>query len=260
MGPQDAQLSSLVREIAELNAVLRGQAERDFPVRRKLFDDRFLGRERSLAFREVNLSFALTDEEFNFPGSVLFADSLSTGTATIKFDSKEAPAFPFKAATGLLMPFRKFFLSCAAQAGDTLRLWYGFDVGIIPPNQDIASISSIGTVDSITPTTVCHTPYFRWSASSALGTLVAPASNVSGIVVYGYGFVGDGSSSVRIMTKTSAPSAWNDATADSIGVHFRSSVQFQNRVLPILIPSGKGLYEQAEAATTTGVWIDYEVL
>lgn len=103
--------------------------------------------------------------------------------------------------------------------------------------------------------------YFRRTTSSALNTIVAPASNVAGVRVDAatiYGATGNGL--VRIMAKSSAPTSVNDTGAHTLLMTY-AELQIVDREVPIILPAGVGLYEQAEAAAGNSfVSVSYEVL
>lgn len=225
----------------------------------------------------VQKTFALdvaqaTPLELLFKGNFLYADTNTTGSVSISLNTDNGPFFPFRTNTGVQGPeYERLYLTWAAQAGKVLNLWYGFDARIIPPNQDISNIGTIGTLTTLTSITNALTPptlgtsgYRRKSASSALGTIVTPASNVNGVVVTGGCTFAGNSDDWRLMYKTSAPSAWNDATAIGIFDARDGASSLNPRPLmgcPYIIPAGYGLYEQASAAAaTSGCDISYRVL
>lgn len=100
----------------------------------------------------IDLSTARESEELRFYGDFLFADSDTTGTVYVQINGSTMPKFPFKASTGIQgFPYRTLSISNAAQAGKTVHLWHGYGAKIIPPNQDIASISSITNPINLAP-------------------------------------------------------------------------------------------------------------
>ncbi len=93
------------------------------------------------------LDNATNQEELRVEGDFVYADPLSTGLIGVKYNADAMPAFPFRASTGVRgFPYKTLLLNWAAQPGLVLNLWYGFGAEIIPPNQDIANIGSIGSI------------------------------------------------------------------------------------------------------------------
>ncbi len=133
-------------------------------------------------------------------------------------------------------------------------------VSRVPVDYDRSAGSvSVTNAPTITPFSLA-TCYVRNSASAALGTIVAPASNVNGIRFLRAVISVAGAENVRIMAKSSAPAGWADATANTLlaGCEAAGSIVTDN---PILIPAGLGLYEQAGGgAIVTRVFAEYQVL
>lgn len=113
-----------------------------------------------------------------------------------------------------------------------------------------------------TPRTLGTSGYLRNSAASTLFTIVAPAANVNGILVTGgFMFKSGAGDSYRLMYKTSAPSAWNDATAIGIRFMVAASGEIGLEIDTFIVPPGYGLYEQANgSAVNTGCDLNYRVL
>ena len=218
------------------------------------------GRVRDLERRVISLASALDNFELNVAGNVIYCDKLSTGAASIRFSSTSNDPLPVGANFGLeQLDFKRLYITCAAQPGLVLNLWFGSDVHIVPPNQDIASIGTVSLISAITPRSIGTTAYNRWSTSAALNTVLAPASNLAGVVVVSVGLP-VGADGIRFMAKTSAPSSFSDTTALEIATRKNSTSAFQ-LALPLLIPAGYGLYEQADGAGgNSGVFVGFTVL
>lgn len=163
----------------------------------------------------IALDNAREAQEFRFFGDFLFADSDSTGTVYVQINGPTMPKFPFKASTGIKgFPYRTLSISNIAQAGKVVHLWYGYGAQIIPPNQDIASISSIVNPVNLDPE---DARYFLFGddetadgeafhANSSAGAVAAQVAFVqlfnpaaSGKILYIDAFdVGDGTAADRI--------------------------------------------------------------
>jgi len=216
------------------------------------------GRVRDLERRVISLASALDNFELNVAGNVIYCDKLSTGAASIRFSSTSNDPLPVGANFGLeQMDFKRLYITCVAQAGKSLNLWFGSDVHIIPPNQDINNIGTVSLLSAVTPPALGVNSSTVINASLvALQTLVTPAANTVGLVLK-TAHVQAYSSSVRMMVKTSAPSAWSDTAAMTVlfggysgnfGPSFLSS--------PLSLPAGVGLYVQGDAGATVGCSYD----
>ena len=113
--------------------------------------------------------------------------------------------------------------------------------------------------EKITPPSEGVSTYFRWSAVAALGTIVTPAANTSGVRVSFAQAACNAGTHHRIMTKASAPTGFGDAGAGT--VVFALTGTSGIRAGEFVIPPGIGLYEQPfDAAANTLAAINYEVL
>ena len=163
-------------------------------------------------------------------------------------------------------PFDYVELNSAGAQTVTVLLTEGqFKTGELTGRVSISNAPNIGTVAAITPPALA-TPYYRNSVSTSLQTLVTPAANTAGVVVYGMtGWVySAGGYAVRIMAKTSPPASIQDAAAHTllyvatcVGQPLGSTSQI---ALPVMLPSGTGLYEQSSDGTGSVVTVTYEVL
>lgn len=250
------------------------------PVGLNQFDNRSHGRERQLYLRTLDLSTARTDTEFRLAGNFIFCDKETDGDAHIRFSSNQNPLFPVGANSLVQgLPFNKIYITNTAQAGKTLNIWYGQDVGIQPPNQDITSIGTVSTVNTvgsitdvanisaITPETINGSSFFYYGALTTLQTIVTPASNTAGIKIYNaYAHAYSGGYIARLMAKTSAPSAVTDNTAKTLAVSVTSSSSgggsssLNPTLTPLIVPAGYGLYSQSDDTTRHAIACEYEVL
>jgi hypothetical protein len=218
------------------------------------------GRTRDLERRVISLATALDNFELNVAGNVIYCDKLSTGSADIRFSSTSNDPLPVGANFGLeQMDFKRLYITCAAQAGKYLNLWFGSDVHIIPPNQDINNIGTVSLISAITPRSLGTSTYYRSSASAALNTILAPASNVNGVVIVSAALHG-AADAIRMMAKSSAPSSFSDTSAMEIATRMSTAVGgFVS--MPLLVQAGLGLYEQANGTGgVTGVNMGYTIL
>lgn len=115
-------------------------------------------------------------------------------------------------------------------------------------------------IGRITPPVLGST-YRVDNPGAVLQTLIAPASNTKGIQINMVAIYKGPGPGGRIMSKASAPSAWNDATARTIfaGANEGTSAnqEISSKVaLPILVPPGEGVYFQASAAGVAEQLVD----
>ena len=98
-----------------------------------------------------------------------------------------------------------------------------------------------------------------------LQTLVAPASNTNGIRINAVWIYHAPAPGGRLMSKSSAPLAWDDATAKTIACGANettyASQYFSGGVgLPVIVPPGDGLYYQGSGAGASYLNVNAEVL
>jgi hypothetical protein len=141
------------------------------------FQDRALGRVKVWDKLVLDLGTARAGELVNIQGDFLYLDQDSTGKIYVQLNSDRAiePAMPLTSNAGLQrVPFESIYITHAAQPGDTVNLWYGWDANIIPPNQDIASIGEI-----LEPVTVEGAPSLvrALAGQSYHGSVLSPATS-----------------------------------------------------------------------------------
>jgi hypothetical protein len=92
------------------------------------------------------LDNALVEVPFRANGDFLYADQLSTGVVTIKLNNTSEDPIPFSAQSMVEdWPIEDVLISCAAQPGLVLNLWYGWRGRIRPP-QSVVSLTGAVTL------------------------------------------------------------------------------------------------------------------
>lgn len=113
-----------------------------------------------------------------------------------------------------------------------------------------------GVIDEVKPYTL--STFFDVYLGTALQTIVTPAANTAGIRIDNITMGAWGATGfARVMHKTSAPVSPSDGYALAVG-YTNSYVDKINT--PIIIPSGHGLYAQANVANAAYVTVAYEAL
>lgn len=119
---------------------------------------------------------------------------------------------------------------------------------------------------NLDPWTLGASKYERYSASTAVNTIVTPAANVNGIELI-TALCGSNAATAynggecrsTLMAKTSAPSGITDTTAHRI--LFSNNGITDSIRHPIIIPAGMGLYEVSDHASIKGlVSVTYNTL
>jgi hypothetical protein len=94
--------------------------------------------------KQIPLDVALNEQPFRFNGDFLYADDLSTGVVTVKLNNTSEDPLPFKAQSMVEgWPIQDVFVTCAAQPGLVMNLWYGWQGRIRPPQQVVQIGGSI---------------------------------------------------------------------------------------------------------------------
>ena len=209
--------------------------------------------------RIILLTNARTAEPITVPESGIdgfFCDYRSDGEALIHIEEASETGYPVKAQAGLRVGARRLFITNTAQAGKYLYFWFGKGVHFVQPNADLTAIDLIR---EITPPSARTTTYFRKSLSVALSTIVTPAANLAGIAVSRGVVLSGAGEAIRLMMKTSAPTAYNDSAALTLAYRQVTGELFWER--DFIVPAGYGLYEQAGGSgSETSVQFGYEVL
>ncbi len=108
------------------------------------------------------------------------------------------------------------------------------------------------------------TTFNVFQTTAALQTIVAPASNTKGIIVYGAwasNSVGMGTQLTRVMAKSSTPTAANDANANTLAVSGNGLPGSVGQAFPIVLPAGVGLYAQCLVGNVNaGYGVEIELL
>lgn len=234
-------------------------------------------------YRVIDLSVARTNEIHNISGDFLFCDLSSNGTATIELnnqmDAPDAPIF-FAAGMGLEAPFKQIKVSNPAQAGAKLVLLYSTGQRIIP-SSSMSNVNSILQPVNINDVISSQSQFYYGHATPATNntpatsTIVAPASNVNGLIVRGVYMDVSAPSGTNFMdcsviASASAPAALaNGAVANAtllIHLHNNAAAALTSSTwnMQRRIPAGWGLYIQDNSGTTTAadrsVIVDYELL
>jgi hypothetical protein len=90
------------------------------------------------------LDNALVEVPFRANGDFLYADQLSTGVVTIKLNNTSEDPIPFSAQSMVEdWPIEDVLISCAAQPGLVLNLWYGWRGRIRPPQSVVSLTGSV---------------------------------------------------------------------------------------------------------------------
>lgn len=154
---------------------------------------------------------------------------------------------------GELFPFDE--VRIASATAQTVQVAIGFGRCF----NDATSGNVTITGGALTPTTLSGTAaYERNSASAALGTIVAPATNVNGVRI-NLGWVTANGIDSRLMIATAAPGTWQDGAC--VLFHRSGSSSADCLSFPVLVPAGYGIYEQASGAgVATMVGLNYTVL
>lgn len=154
------------------------------------------------------------------------------------------------------IPINGFYITNLHSAAQTIDIDLQF--GEIVDNS-IAGTVAVSSLAEPGPITLSGTAYRRGSSSAALNTIVTPAANINGVKITALTLSKVVAGEMRCMIKQSAPASYDDG----IGIAFDIGTgDLDNLVsLPLLVPAGWGLYEQASsAANGSTIDIAYEVL
>jgi hypothetical protein len=183
------------------------------------------------------------------------------GVATVHFQDQNlaAPGTPFTVASQFIarVGFTQLLIENPAQAGKRLRIIYGIDVDFSPGIN--AQVSIAGTVGVAGVGNAYGTKFTSTAAIAAGGTetVWAPGTNVNGVILTQRNLLfiqitATGVPTEYTIAHTSAPGAIS--TGDLIDVPSSYVIlgantwQLEKRDVPLLIPSGKGLYGFNNAA------------
>ena len=183
----------------------------------------------------IDLSNALNVVPLGLKGDVWYCDYNSTGVALAQLNNASEDPMPMLALAGLgNMPFDEFFITCAAQPGKFLNLWYGYGADFISPTSAIATIGSITNPVAISsiasPVSVDlrrweYTPgvYYQDTTAFVANTaqnVLAAASNVNGVVVHQSQVLYSGAGGrISLLAKATAPASIVDGKV----IHFAHS-------------------------------------
>jgi hypothetical protein len=133
---------------------------------------------------QIKLDNALNEQPFRVPGDFLYADSDSNGRALIKLNNTSEDPMPFIAQAMVEgLPIKNCFVSCAAQPGLVLNLWFGYQARFRPPQNAIATIGSILTPVNLTkPSTIDTVADVALGAAATTQVLPADAARQSALI------------------------------------------------------------------------------
>lgn len=201
----------------------------------------------------LDLSVAQAPREYDFQGDVLYVDKLSTGTIKFRFDTSWQRGFPLGANSAVRgFPYKSVLLEWDAQPGETAVIWHGYGIEIVPPNQDITSISTVGGIS--TPVDIIDTGNIaetNFSSSDAIGLNAAlavfvAASNTVGATIHAAGIYSRAANEKieNLQHFTSAPTTLIDGAILFNCAHGPSatdapSIQLSN---PVRFAASRGLW------------------
>lgn len=115
----------------------------------------------------------------------------------------------------------------------------------------------------LTPRTLVT--HYGGVVTNTVVTVITPAANVNGVRIDGINVIKyDIHSQFSVLSKTSAPTTWDDVSARKLfNALFTTSSNIgsvDKLDFPFIIPAGEGLYTMASAAVAGSVSINYEVL
>ena len=133
--------------------------------------------------KQIALDNALVEQPFRLNGDFLYADNLSTGSVTIKLNNTSEDPIPFTSQSSIEgWPIQDVFVSCAAQPGLVLNLWYGWEARIRPP-QSVVQV--IGLATAFGAPQGADIPAFGGHVASGENISAALAANVSTVGLSG---------------------------------------------------------------------------
>lgn len=174
---------------------------------------------------------------------------------------------------GFSAPFEKGFSSVSIKTDDvskaqTVKLAFTDDPVLyqkLVGNVTVTNAPDITSlINPLTPPTL-DTHFTYIGVSTALQTIVAPAANTGGVIIYGMSMRSNLAIS-RIMGKTSAPASPSDITAITLMVNLSNDSAGmdegdQDIVLPFILPAGMGLYAQKNGTNVNDYMsVNYKVL
>lgn len=227
----------------------------------------------SLRRLRFTLDAARNEVEFRTEGDMLYADSDSTGTITIRLNNESEDPWPIKAQGGVQnIPIRSILVTHAAQAGKVLNLWYGYRARFVAPSADIATIGSIiNPVGVQGPRALASGPLladlpvlsrevgivFGASYETDVALIVATetvftaATNANGAMLWGGSIwtnpTVNSNGSISLHAHTVAPAVFTDGNVLLVAAYLIATNSGQTMVhavlpRPIFIPAGLGLF------------------
>lgn len=91
---------------------------------------------------DVSLATALVNKEINAYGNFFGIISITAGASVdVRFNGISNQAITLNAPQRFFLPFNKFYLTCSAQAGASVKIFVGQNTQYVPPN-NLDSISA----------------------------------------------------------------------------------------------------------------------
>lgn len=184
-------------------------------------------------------------------GDSFFVDKSPTlvGPATIHFQDTNfglasAPVYCEPGAI-LNVPFTQLLVENTAQPGKVFRFFYGVSLDFTPGSS--SSVSIVGNV-SIVPPVLSATFQYDFSGTTGAQTLIAPASNPSGIILQTMTvfYQSPGAAATPAVSYRTSPPASNISSGTFAHTHMDAvgGSEFKSYALPapLSIPAGNGLY------------------
>lgn len=253
-------MNFLDKPSTDFNAVRDGRRSLPFWLDIDLTNARSIAAGSALAINIAGNSFYVDQDTTNVGNAIVHFQDTNLGNAS-------APLF---VSAGFIanVPFTQILIENAAQAGKRLRIFYGVDIDFQAGIN--ASISISGTVNignAIASPAIVQDGGKRYTntfyASSALAaataeTIVAPGTNVNGIVVLtaSADCFNAAGQLFSLIAKTSAPVSVSDGDILAVGSfngNSGGSMSSLRLEAPIYVPPGKGLYFICLNADTTPV-------
>lgn len=222
-----------------------------------LFDDQDYGRQELLRGRTLDLSTARAASdplEMRLPGRFVWFTNDSDGQVNLRFNDRESLSVPaaanffVEAIAGAVI--NRVYLDWSAQAGKQVVIAHGTDLRLRPSN-DVQNVGQIVAPVDVSPAQLGNDEFWTTGSLATLFQLVTPAANTAGVLVTAMSAYAN-NGTARFMAKSSAPSSWADAAAQSLllgGTTSNAGNNCANAIaMPIVIPAGVGFYYQASGA------------
>ena len=213
------------------------------------------------------LDVALVEERKQCNGDFLYVDTNSTGVITVKLNSTSEDPIPLTAQAAVEgVPMKDVFISCAAQPGKIINLWYGYQARFKPPSQSIATIGSITNPVGVQgPRSLANGPvladlpvltrevgivygasYVSNTGLGAAGTsqVFSAASNANGATIHAAGIAtAAANNTIALLAKATAPTTSIDGVPILACISSGAAILTAPRLArAVFIPAGLGLF------------------